>query len=582
MTDDPRATAYASAAPSNERADALRQLQRAFMPTASDLLPVGVIEDIQASIDLLKAQRVVPFPVDRARTPAPRGRQSASLDEMQVAVQGDYYDPPAVLSPAMARRMVDQTPILQAIVMTRQRQIARFCQPSEDDGMGFVIRHVDPSHALDPEEEASIRRLTRFFQHCGWEWNPRKRKALGRNNFSTFMMKLVRDSLTLDRNPIEIEEKRDASLGIDGFSAVDGETVRLCVPGEGFRGDDSIYAVQVLNGRIETAYPQGTIIFEPRNPRADVRWGDYGFSELETLVQTVTGFLEAMTLNVSGFTRNSIPKGVLHLMGDYSDEDLLAFKRYLKSMTTGAANAWAMPVMVSKDPQGKAAFEKFGIEFNEMYFGKWMTFLVSLACSIYTIDPSEINFESFTNGHSSLSGGDTTEKLAASKDKGLRPLLSYYETVFTDFIVADFGDKYCFRFAGLDPRDEARLWEGQKLVLTTDELRARENLPPHPMPIIGAAPLNPSLLPLYQQQVQPQGQDFGQGGGDDFGQAPNGEDQDADGQDEDAESDGLPDGGGGGPDGPGEGAPLGPRAPAGPGAGDFGKALPAIYSIGAR
>ncbi len=569
MADDARRTAFDALAPEGERDDAMRQLAAAYGPRGGDLLPPAVVQSLMHDMAMLKAQKVIPFPQERARMPARAGMQSSDLDEGQIAMAGDFYEPPGLLTPEMARRMVDGTPILTAIVMTRQRQVSRFCGVSEDDGLGFSIRHVDAKHELSDEEEASIRRLNRFFANCGWEWNPRKRKALKRTSFPALMAKLVRDTLTLDRAVIEVEDKRDKALGMDGLYAVDGGTFRLCPPG-GFRGDPSIYGLQVVNGRIETLYPAESIIFEARNPRADVRFGDYGYSELETLVQTVTGFLNAMNLNVAGFDKNSIPKGMLHLVGEYGDDELASFRRYWTAMLRGAANAWQLPIMASKDPQGKAQFERFGVEFNEMYFGKWMTFLTSLACGVYSMDPNEINFESFTNGTSSLSGSDTEEKLAASKDKGLRPLLTYFEGIFTDYVVQDFGEKYCFRFIGLDPRDEARDWEGRKLVLTVDELRARMNEPPHPDKTLGGAPLNPALIGLYQQSVQPQGQDFGGGGGD-FGEP---EDGGADAGGDEA-----------GADDPAQDGPQGDMPEdAGPGgqpAADFGKALAPIFAVGA-
>ncbi len=63
-----------------------------------------------------------------------------------------------------------------------------------------------------------------------------------------------------------------------------------------------------------------------------------------------------------------------------------------------------------------ASFERFVVEYNEMYFSKWMTFLTSIICPIFAMSPSEINFDSLTYGSSSaLSGSDTSEKLVASK-----------------------------------------------------------------------------------------------------------------------------------------------------------------------
>ena len=41
--------------------------------------------------------------------------------------------------------------------------------------------------------------------------------------------------------------------------------------------------------------------------------GGYGLSEAELLVRVVTGFLNAMSVNIRGFSENHIPRGVLHL-----------------------------------------------------------------------------------------------------------------------------------------------------------------------------------------------------------------------------------------------------------------------------
>jgi len=347
-------------------------------------------------------------------------------------------------------------------VFTRIRQVKRFCRvPDSGKGPGFQVRLKDPNAKVGSDEHQSIALLQDFFTHCGWERNPRQRARLKRDNFSGFMAKLVRDSLILDSAPIETEFKRDKRLGIDGLYAVDGATIRLANE-IGYQGDDEIFALQVVDGNIRAAYTYDDLIYVPRNPRTDVLVGGYGLSETELLVRVVTGFLNAFTYNTSYFDKNSIPKGLLHLTGDYSSEDLNAFKRYWNAMVKGINNAWTLPVLVSKNQESKAAFENFGVDVNEIMFAKWMTFLTSIICALYGIAPDEINFESFTAGTSSLSGSDTEEKLVNSKDKGLRPLLTHFEDLFSDYIVSEFGEKYCFRWTGLDEEDpQLRVGQGK-------------------------------------------------------------------------------------------------------------------------
>lgn len=533
--------AFNPSAPPDERFDATAELTKAHAPRSlSDLLLPP--EDLQPVIDhirndledqamqkALSKPNVVPFPSMAVRKRNP-GMQSVWLDDLQVQVQGDWYEKPGVFSFDHMRAMVDQTPILSAVIMTRQRQVGRFCRVQESGrGPGFKIGLKDKDGHAGEDEKSSILLLQDFFTNCGWEKRPRQRMRLKRDDFSSFMAKIVRETLVMDSMPIETEFKRDRSLGLDGMYAVDGSTIRLCAE-QGYRGDDEIYALQVVQGQIRAAYTYDDLIYVPRNPTANVLAGGYGTSETELLIRVVTGFLNAFTYNTKYFDSNAIPKGMLHLSGNFSEGDIGAFKRQWNAMVKGINNAWALPVMMSKDQESKASFENFGVEVNEMLFGKWISFLVSMICAIYGMAPDEINFESFSTGASSLSGSDTEEKLINSKDKGLRPLLSYYENLFSDYIVSEYGDKYVFRFTGLDEEDQKSVAERQKLSMTWNEMRALDNLDKIPG-TLGDVPLNPSLIGAWQAENQQPPEDYGQPGagqpgapgegeqdGEDFGQ----------------------------------------------------------------
>lgn len=520
MTDKALQTAHNPAAPQDERQDALREAQQDSMPSSvKDMLPVVEFiarqQEEQEFYKSLRKPNVIPFPSRSVQDKKP-GMQSVWLDDRQVQMLGDYYEKPSSFGFDMMRQMVDQTPILSAVVMTRIRQVKRFCRvPEGGKGPGFQIRLKNQSsNKLQKDEQQSIDLLQNFFTNCGWESNPRHRARLKRDNFSNFMSKIVRDSLVLDSAPIETEFKRDRSLGLDGFYAVDGATIRLCNE-EGYRGDDEIFALQVVQGNLRAAYTYDDLIYVPRNPRTDVLAGGYGMSETELLAKVVTGFLNAMTYNLKYFDSNAIPKGLLHLSGDYSNDDISSFKRYWNSMVRGINNAWTLPVMVSKNQESKASFENFGVDVNEIMFAKWMTFLTSIICAIYGIAPDEINFESFTAGTSSLSGSDTEEKLINSKDKGLRPLLSHFEDLFSDYIVSEFSDKYVFRWSGLDEKDEKQLWDEEKTLLTVNEARASRNWD-EIKEDWGNAPLNQTLMQVYmadkQQDAMAQPGMPGQGG----------------------------------------------------------------------
>lgn len=514
--DDPNNTAFNQNAPDNERADALSGLQKSFIPGQSDLIPGDVLQELISYYQHEPLQKAinpndVPFPSPASKE-GKEGMQSVWLNDFQVSSNGDYWERPSTLSFDALRSMAVQTPILNAVVMTRTRQLQRFCRVSETDtGLpGFEIRHIDRKHTLTASEAEKAATLNRFMANCGLEFSGRARKQLRRDSFAQFMGKVTRDSLILDSVGIETEWSNDRRHGLNGLYAVDGATIRLCSE-NGYRNNPDFYALQVVNGLVRTAYTFDDLIYESRNPRSDVTAAGYGLPETELLIRVVTGFLNAMTLNNNVFDKNSFPKGILHLSGNYSTEDMAAFKRYWNSMVKGLDNAFAMPVLVSKDQDSKASFEKLGVDFSEMMFAKWMTFLTSLICAIYGMSPAEINFDSFTGGTTSaLGGSDTAEKLAASKDSGLRPLLSYFENLLTDYVVSEFNEDFCFRWTGLDVEDQDKKHELRLTILTVNELRSEEGYEKLEGPL-GDAPVNPSLVgPWMQLQSPPEDDGDGQ------------------------------------------------------------------------
>jgi len=476
MNNETLQTAFNPAAPADEQQDAMAQAQKAAMPSSvpdmSELVQhIACSHENTEFFKSLQKPSVVPFPSHAVQHGQQRGMQSVYLDERQLQMQGQYFEKPSNFNFDSMRMMVDRTPVLSAVIMTRINQVRRFTRMNmSGTGPGFSVTPKNQSGRMSDAMRKQVADMNMFFMNCGFESNPRQRQRLGRDSFSGFMGRIIRDSLVMDSAPIETEYKSKRALGMDGFYAVDGATIRLCNE-DGYEGDDEIFALQVVQGNIRTAYTYDDLIYVPRKARTDVLQGGYGMSETELLVSTVTGYLNAMTYNQKYFDSNAIPRGLLHLSGDYSQDDLSSFKRYWNSMVRGINNAWTLPVMTSKNQESKASFEKFGTDVNEMMFSKWMAFLTSIICAIYGMAPEEINFESFSSNASALRGSNTEERLINSKDKGLRPLLAHFEDLFTDFIVADFNPDLEFRWTGLDEKSAQVQLEEEKMAKTFNEMR---------------------------------------------------------------------------------------------------------------
>ena len=149
MSDNAIHTAHNDAAPEDERLDALAQAQKAAMPSSvPDLAPlIQHIASSYADQEMAKALQkpnVVPFPSKQVLEGKKKGIQSVWLDDRQVEILGDWYERPTNFSFDMMRYMVDKTPVLSAVVMTRIRQIKRFCRVNEKgEGPGFQVRLKD-------------------------------------------------------------------------------------------------------------------------------------------------------------------------------------------------------------------------------------------------------------------------------------------------------------------------------------------------------------------------------------------------------------------------------------------------------
>lgn len=518
MSSSPRNVHMNLSAPMPERRDALAALQWEHRPTASDM---PHMHDVQSLVDVcLQSYETNPimtkggipsnastaFGYGRPSDRGPGGAHSILVSDragLGMVGHGGYRMRPSLFQAEQLRLMVEHTPLLNAVIGRRERTVMRFLRPAERDrDVGFEIRREDDERPLRVNDSAEERLLTKFVLHSGSEFHPIRMRQLRRDTLTAFVKKSVRDLLTLDAWAIETVMSRNRKQ-LAGYYAVDAGTIFLASE-EGYMGDDQVVAVQLIQGMATTTYTAEELIYLSMNPRTDILHHGYGYPPTEMIVRVVTGYLNALTYNLRGFDSNSIPKGILTLFGSYGERELIAFKQQWNAMVSGVNNAWKLPVLTSDGKEAAAHFEKLGVEFNEMYFAKWMVLLTSIVCAIYGMDPSEVYSESFTAGRSSLSGSDRAEALADARDTGLEPLLTFIENAFTDHLLPRVMPGYKFRFFGLQPVDRDWRKEMIKMTSTVNEAREADGREPHADPIIGNAPLNPSLSSIYYQIVQKQ------------------------------------------------------------------------------
>jgi hypothetical protein len=120
-----------------------------------------------------------------------------------------------------------------------------------------------------------------------------------------------------------------------------------------------------------------------------------------------------------------------------------------------------------------------------MEFEKWMNYLINVSCAVFQIDPAEVNFPNNGGvggkGASMMEGGHK-EKFNQSKDKGLKPLLTFVASLINKYVIWQFSSDFIFTFKGLNEnseKDQAELDASQvKTYKTVNEIRAEHDQDP--------------------------------------------------------------------------------------------------------
>jgi len=397
-----------------------------------------------------------------------------------------YKDRPFSLSYDMLRRMGTKDAVISAIITTRVNQVSSFTAPARYNraGVGYEIRLRDQDVTPSKEDKEIITSIETFLENTGYD-NDNER-----DDFDTFIRKIVRDRLIFDQTAFEIVPDRKGRPA--EFYAIDAATVRIATEDiiadestSGVKNKDKIKYVQIINGKIVAYFTPNELAFGASNPRTDIYMEGYGFSELEMLIHQVTSHLWAEEYNSRFFSQGGTTKGILNLKGNssapISPHQLDSFKRQWLSQVSGMTGAWKTPV-VSVD----------GLEYinvsqsnREMEFEKWLNYLINIAAAVYQIDPAEINFPNrggaTGGGGGGLGDGGIEDRLKHSKDKGLRPLLRYIEALINKNIVSKFDQRFVFSFVGLDTKSEKEIVDLNsqrvKVYKTVNEIRKEEGLP---------------------------------------------------------------------------------------------------------
>ena len=448
--------------------------------------------------------------------------------------QYGWKEKTGLVGPGVLKNMARKDSIVAAIINTRLSQIMPFTKLQKDRySPGWNIFPKKPADvteeekleladpALDDEtrkikkqeldekrqkikakQDKDIAEMVEFVKHCGMP--PEETDTTYRRwDFTKFVKIAVQDRLIYNYSATELIPTKDGDK-LHHFYPVSSGTIKYVSVNSSeqfekmlapileersklkkrFDPNKPFRYVQIVRGKIVAAFTEDELIFEPSTPTVDPEDNGYAMGELEMLIQIVTAHLYAEAHNRNFFTQGIGTKGILHIKGDnISRAQLEAFKRQWFNQVINSRNAFRPPVIgMAEDVK----WVELAQSNKDMEFDNWMNYLIKIACAIYQIDPAEINFDISKVQTSSLQEANNEEKLRASKDKGLLPLLDYIETIVNDHIIRYWDPKlandYEFKFVGFQA--ESRKAEGDRLQKETqtwktlNEARIEMGLPP--------------------------------------------------------------------------------------------------------
>lgn len=98
---------------------------------------------------------------------------------------------------------------------------------------------------------------------------------------------------------------------------------------------------------------------------------------------------------------------------------------------------------------------------RDMEFNEWVKFLIIITCSVYRIDPSELGFQ-FKEQADVFGQDGQHERLKHSKEKGLKPLLIFFQNIINKYIVEEIDEDFEFAFTGIEVEDASKQVELDK------------------------------------------------------------------------------------------------------------------------
>jgi hypothetical protein len=465
------------------------QLRQDAEEADQELLILRTEQEVEARLQAAQPLSIKADDKPQAKTIDPYD----SYNMMDPALWGDLH--PGTKGHALTFEQLDllsRNPLVGSIIGARQHQVSEYAVPQRSKfEVGYAVALRDPRQQMSAAAQKRAAELERWVFTCG---DPRLREM---NTFENFLKTVTWDSLLYDQLCAEIVYDWNGKPA--GFLPVDARTIRRAriKPKDQKNNQAGIPGyVQVMNSQTMATWKPDEFIFGVRNPRSDVRANGYGYPELEKANDVIGKLINTMAYNASNFTNGIHTAGILAITSAMDEKKFKQYERHIRSMMSGAQNA-NRAVVMQLDPVLKDAVNWLNVSNTnkEMEYSQWISFLLKVVCGCFQIDPAEIGFVFGNEGQSgALSQQGPGERIAASKERGLRPFLRFVQNLLNFKIIHKLDEDFELRLVGFDEATEARKLDyynkAVRATLTLNEARAECGQSPLASPAASNGPLD--------------------------------------------------------------------------------------------
>lgn len=415
-------------------------------------------------------------------------------------------------------------PVLQSPPRIRMAQVADFQRPVESSyEQGFRVRLRDQSKEMSRAAKMKSRAISEvLYRGPGRYQTPPQPGDSG--NMELAVGGLMYDSLVYDWAAFEpLKSRNPETNGFYGWLPHSAKYIRRArPPASAFKtrewyteGDETAWVQIDANGQEVAHFTRDELVVMIRWKRNDPRWENYGWPEYDQLWSLCQTVANTYTWNASNFTNGLHARNIVLYKSQERPTNAMwaVAMRQLRTLLTQARNASRTPIF-SMGKDDDLVVRNLDPLAKDMEFSNWLNLNIKLLYGGFLMDPAEDGILYGPEGQtSSLSSKGPEDRITASKERGLRPILRKLAAAFTAGIVQQIDPDFLVEYVGFSLPSEAERLEMDIKSLgafkTPNEIRALHDLPKLDIPAADI-PLNPSFVQLYlAQSAQGDGEDDG-------------------------------------------------------------------------